>query len=333
MSKTLVAVAAIFGVSAIFSVACSTKYDSAADPPPTDSSGVSPFIDAAGASPGDDGGIPLFNFDDSGSTTTPINDAGPDVTPAENDPGATQGALIFGTDAAGRLVSFREKAAGTVGVKLVTGLASGDVLRNVTFRPATGVLYGLGSASHLYTIDPKTGVATVVGDGMGFTPSLAAQANGFDFNPVADKIRIQTDVDQDLRIDPATAKVAAMDATLAFAPADPNFGQSPNLVGTAYTNSVTPAPTTTMLYAVDSTRNLLVKLPNPDDGMIATVGDLGVDIDQASGFDVAKTGTAYAAFLVGTELGLYTIDLTSAHATKMGVIGYPVALTSIAVQP
>ena len=71
------------------------------------------------------------------------------------------------------------------------------------------------------------------------------QADGFDFNPVADKIRVHTDVDQDLRLDPKTGKVAGVDGTLSFAPNDVNFGQSPNLVGTGYTNSVTPAPQST----------------------------------------------------------------------------------------
>ena len=331
MSKTLFGVAAFVASFAVFSVACSSKHDDGAPAQPEGDTPVGPFIDG-GTSPADDGGLPVFNLDDSGSDT-PIADAGPDVTPVDNDPGAASGALIFGTDSAGRLVSFRENAAGTVGVKLVTGLAGGEVLLNVTFRPATGVLYGLGSGSHVYTIDGKTGIATIVGDGKGFQPFLQAQADGFDFDPVADQIRIQTDVDQDLRLDPTTAKAVATDGTLAFAPDDMNFGQSPNLVGTAYTNSVTPAPTTTMLYAVDSTRNLLVRLPSPDDGMIETVGDLGVDIEPASGFDISKTGTAYGAFLVGSELALYTVDLTTAKATKKGVIGYPVPLTSIAVQP
>ena len=116
-------------------------------------------------------------------------------------------------------------------------------LVGIDFRPANGMLYGLGSSSRIYTIDRTTAAATVVGDGAAFTPALAGQAHGFDFNPVADRIRVHTDVDQNLRLDPTTGKVSVVDGTLSFAATDVNAGQSPNVVGTGYTNSVSPART------------------------------------------------------------------------------------------
>jgi hypothetical protein len=329
LSKNLLLAALAATTCVIFAIGCSKDEDDAAAAAPP---GPDPVVGPTPAPPDPKAAPPPpFNFADGGPA--PPADAGPDVAPVEVDPGAALGARVWGTDTDGRLLSFRIQAPDKVSVKLLTGLAAGEKILNVTFRPSNGAMYGLSNTSHLYTVNPTTGVATVVGDGAAFTPALMAQANGFDFNPVADRIRVHTDVDQDLRLDPTTGKVAGVDGMLAFAPGDVNAGQSPNLVGTGYTNSVTPAPATTILYAIDSTRNLLTRLPTPNDGMVETIGALGVDADQAAGFDISPLGIAYAALHVGGETALYTIDLATGAATKMGAIGYPIALTSIAVEP
>lgn len=52
--------------------------------------------------------------------------------------------------------------------------------------------------------------------------------------------------------------------------------QTPQIGGTAYTNSVAGATSTT-LYAIDVARDVLVTLANPNDGIITTVGPLGVN--------------------------------------------------------
>lgn len=328
MSKKLLIAALAATACAFSAIGCTKSSDDDPAVQPTPDPVVGP--DPAPVNVPDAAPIPPFNFADSAAPGP--GDAGADVQPVENDPGAALGALVWGTDVDGRLVSFRVEAPDKVSVKLVTGLAAGEKILNLAVRPANGMIYGLSNTSRLYTVS-TAGVATKVGDGAPFTPALQAQANGFDFNPVADKIRIHTDVDQDLRLDPLTGKVAAVDGMLAFAPTDPNAGQSPNLVGTAYTNSVSPAPATTMLYAIDSTRDLLTRLPNPNDGMIETVGALGVDIEPSAGFDIGKDGVALAALRVGSETALYTIDLTTGAATRKAAIGHPIALTSIAVEP
>lgn len=327
MSKKLLIAAAAVTACALSVIGCTASSNddpgaSAPAPDPTVGPNAAP-VGVPDAAP-----IPPFNFAD--GAAPPSGDAGLDVQPIEQDPGAALGALVWGTDADGRLVSFRVQAPDKVSVRGIIGLAPGEKLLNIAVRPANGMIYGLSSRSIIYTVS-TVGVAAAVGPA--FTPALQAQASGFDFNPVADKIRIHTDVDQDLRLDPLTGKVVGVDGVLAFAPTDPNAGQSPNLVGTAYTNSVTPAPTTTMLYAIDSTRNLLTRLPDPNDGMIETVGPLGVDADAMAGFDIGKNGVALAALHVGNETALFTVDLTTGAATKLAAIAHPIALTSIAVEP
>ena len=326
--STKLAAALIVTACALSVIACTKSGDDAPAATPSPEPVIGP--DPAPVTTPDAAPIPPFNFGDA-SAPDPA-DSSPDVAPGDNDPGAALGALVWGTDADGRLVSFRVQAPDKVSVRAVIGLPAGEKILNIAVRPANGLMYGLSNRSRLYTVTQQ-GVAAVVGDGMAFTPALMAQASGFDFNPVADKLRVHTDVDQDLRLDPATGKVVAVDGTLAFAPTDENAGQSPNLVGTAYTNSVSPAPATTMLYAIDSTRNLLTRLPNPNDGMVETVGPLGVDPDTTAGFDIGKTGVALAALHVAGETALYTVDLTTGAATRMAAIGHPIALTSIAIEP
>lgn len=336
MSKICLFAFVLASASLVSTVACSSSSDDTNEPPKPD-----PVIGPAGASgpvPRQaEGTIPVFDFPGPGA---PVeggvpSDAGADVQPIEKDPGAALGARAWGIDSDGRLVSFRVKAPDQVSVKLVTGLPAGEKILAVDFRPAGGGMFALGSESHIYTIDRTTGAVTRIGDGAAFTPSLHGQAQGFDVNPVADKIRIHTDTDQNLRLDPLTGKVVTggVDGPLSFIAGDVNFGQSPNLVGSAYTNSVSPAPTTTMLYAIDSTRNLLTRLPVPNDGQVETVGSLGVDVGQAGGFDIAKDGTAYAVMRVAAENALYTINLTTGAATKVGLIGHPLAIGSVSIEP
>ena len=78
----------------------------------------------------------------------------------------------------------------------VTGLQSNETLLGIDFRPATGELYGLGSTSRLYKVDPTTAVATAVGGQ--FSRCLSGFSFGFDFNPVIDRIRVVSETNQNL---------------------------------------------------------------------------------------------------------------------------------------
>src|SRR5438045_2902203 len=87
------------------------------------------------------------------------------------------------------LLRFDTAAPGTLlGITQISGLQPGESLLNIDFRPANGRLYGLGSTSRLYTVDPGSGVATQVGATGAFV--LNGTAFGFDFNPTVDRIRV-----------------------------------------------------------------------------------------------------------------------------------------------
>lgn len=198
----------------------------------------------------------------------------------------------------------------------VTGLGAGVTLQGIDFRPASGQLYGLGTTiaglGSLFTINTTTGAATLVGN---VNTALTGIAFGFDFNPVPDRIRVISDSDQNLRLNPNDA-VTIVDGTIN--PSDLN------LVGAAYTNNFSGA-TMTRLYSIDTITGQLMISTNPNAGTMAPVGSLGVSaFSEQMGFDIASPGNAaYASFtsVTGGGSSLYTINLTTGAATLIGTIG------------
>ncbi len=248
---------------------------------------------------------------------------------------------IYAVTSSNRLLGFDSASPGTLNSSgAITGLATGDNLIGIDFRPATGQLFGLGSSSRLYTIDVTTAIATQVGTST-FTPALSGTDFGFDFNPVPDRLRVVSDADQNLRLNPATGAVAATDTPLAYATGDANAAANPNVVAVAYTNNFTGTPATT-LFGIDSTLNILVRQGSPDGtptspntGQLSTVGALGVDPGGLVGLDISSlTGVAFAAMTAtgGTNTQLYTINLTTGAATLIGNISGTETIRDIAVE-
>jgi hypothetical protein len=249
-------------------------------------------------------------------------------------PPPSVGRSIFAIDANNNLIRFGAQSPNVVTRRAaISGLPNGEFLAGIDFRPADKMLYALGSTSRIYVIDTLTAVATPVGSGV-FTPALNGSAFGFDFNPVPDRIRVHSDADQDLRLHPVTGAVAGVDSVLAYAAGDANVGANPNITGTAYTNSIAGA-TTTVLYVIDSNRDILVTLPVPNNGKLTTVGAFGVNTNEFTGFDITgDSSSAYATLTVGSAgSSFYTINLTTGAATFIGKIDHSTALRGMAVAP
>lgn len=229
---------------------------------------------------------------------------------------------LDGTGGTMRLISFNSTRPQTiVGNVTITGLQPNEFLIGIDVRPSNAMIYTIGSTSQVYTINPMTGAATPVGAPFG----VALDPNefyGFDFNPVPDLIRLTNGADINLRINPNTGALAFTDTNLAFAAGDPNASMNPNVVHSAYTNN-NPGATTTTLYDIDSTLNILTIQNPPNSGTLNTVGPLGVNPTQAGGFDISgATGMAYALLNVpmfGSQL--FTINLTTGAATLVGTVG------------
>jgi len=256
----------------------------------------------------------------------------PVVTPAS--PGAPASGTILAITTTNILINVSAVVPTAIfNATVVVGLVGGDTLLGIDYRPATGQLYGISSGNRLYLINPATGVAIQVGTtNTSFT--LTGADFGFDFNPVADRIRVVSDADQNFRIVPDTGALAApVDTPLAYDAGDPNVGVDPAVVAVAHTNSF-PGAATTVLYGIDRDLNTLVIIPNPNGGLLTTIGSLGVNAVGDVAFDIAPSGIAFAAIVdAGNLTQLYRINLSTGAATLVGILGSGSAIRGIAVVP
>jgi len=228
--------------------------------------------------------------------------------------------LVYGITFDNNLFTFDSATPNNVltGV-YVGGLQSNEFIQAIDFRPATGQLFALGSSNRVYTLDTATGAATGVGGP--FTPALNGLAYGMDFNPTVDRIRVHSNANQNLRLNPITGAVAFTDPNLFYAAADSGAGLDPNVVASAYTNNVAGATSTT-LFSIDSVRDTLNRHQGaPGFAEMVTVGPLAVNFGDYSGFDISGiTGTAFVHWNNASAL-FGTINLTTGAVTTTGTIG------------
>lgn len=251
--------------------------------------------------------------------------------------------VVFALGAKNVLTAFDSATPGTtLATVRVRGLQRGETLRGIDFRPANNQLYGLGSTDRLYTIDTTSGTATAVGGTTVAIPIDRDQEVGFDFNPAADRVRVVTESNQNLRLNPndgtlvdgdTNAGGLQFDGLLQYDATDVNAGQNAAIVGAAYTANDNDPATPTTLYNIDSERDVMVLQgsPNgtpvsPNAGTLFTVGPLGVDALDVGGFDIltengVDTGLAALSTNLRAASQLYTINLSTGAATAIGNIG------------
>lgn len=210
----------------------------------------------------------------------------------------------------------------SMGMTTVTGILNNERLMGIDFRPATGQLYGVSSGSRLYIINTNTGAATPVGSGA-FTPAIMGDALGFDFNPTVDRIRLVTQRGQNLRLNPETGAVMIVDGPI-------NGVAGASVSGVAYTNNRSGVTTTT-LYDIDPVTDKLYRQNPPNDGTLAEVGPLGVDIAGLSNFDIAPDGSAIASMISGGTQALYEINLTTGRAELIGNLPSAMSIVGLAI--
>ncbi len=231
---------------------------------------------------------------------------------------AAQAETIVALTSGNRLLFFDSATPGTVTKTVNISTVGSEALGAIDFRPATGDLFAMGASGRLYVLNLTTGAASVPS---ATPPPLNGTRFGFDFNPTVDRIRVVSDADQDIRLNPNDGTLTATDTPLTYAAGDAHAGANPNVVGSAYTNNFVGAAAT-VLYDIDSTQDTLVIQNPPNAGILTTVGPLGVDTSDQVGFDISQgTGMAYASLAVGGVAGLYTISLANGAGTLVGNIG------------
>ncbi|GAB2465307.1 hypothetical protein GCM10011375_34750 [Hymenobacter qilianensis] len=261
-------------------------------------------------------------------------------------PAALTGQLMFALTGS-NLISFDSSNPRVIRTSTpVTNLAAGQTLVGLDFRPATGELFALGynataaaptANAQLYTINPGTGALTAVGAAQRLELGDAAARVGFDFNPVADRIRVVSTNNKNYRLNPTNGAIAAT---------DPDLNPAGGVISSAaYTNSGPgAAPATTALYNYNAANNQLVQQADANAGTFATVGASGITVNAAAGVDfdiyfdpAAPAATQNKAFLVAsTGTGnfvnsdrLYTVNLTTGAATEVEIIGTGMPITGV----
>jgi hypothetical protein len=232
--------------------------------------------------------------------------------------------MLYATTDQNQLVRFNARVPEALrDVRSITGLPAGVTLRGIDFRPATGDLYGVGSDSVVYRVNPRTAIA--VAEGPAFAPALRGTVFGVDFNPVVDKIRVVSDARQNLRLNVDEGTVLSADADL-------NPGM-PRVVGAAYLNSSFNAtrPAATTLYVVDSANDMLFKQDPPNAGTLTDGKRLGIDVRDDAGFDIAGAdNTGYLATKWRNGSALYTVDPATGATRWLGRIGSRLGVTGLA---
>jgi hypothetical protein len=192
---------------------------------------------------------------------------------------------------------------------------AGPIL-GIDVRPADGMIYGVAGDGSIVTIDAKSGQATPKSKlsemlKPGVTPTI-------DFNPVADRMRVMGSDGTSLRVNVDDGKVT-VDGSHKYKDGDANAGKTPKVVAGAYTNS-SKGTKATALYNIDAATGALVTQAPPNDGVLNTVGSLGMPVSGPVAFNIVSSGEdKNDAWLVAGG-ALYAIDLKTGKAAMVGKI-------------
>ena len=213
-----------------------------------------------------------------------------------------------------RLVLFNSDA--PQDTKTVEIRGTDTPLTGIDVRPADRRLYGVSESSTLFVIDPATGIATRISK---LTSDFRGGAgSGFDVNPQSDRLRLVAVTGLNMR-----AKIengaAAIDGMLTYAPTDLHSGRRPAVTAAAYTNSITNARTT-LLLVIDHELDILAQQDPPNDGVLGTIGRLGIDCGLQTGFDIVTDarGRDYAFLACNSEL--YRLNIKTGATESIGKI-------------
>jgi hypothetical protein len=233
---------------------------------------------------------------------------------------------VVGLTSDQQIVCFRVERPGSIrSWAPISGLAGDSRLVGIDYRPATSVLYGLGDAGGVYTVDPSTGQATKVAQ---MDVALSGGAFGVDFNPTVDRLRVVTDNGQNLRIN-VDIGMTIVDATLNTGPGTTVTG----VTAVAYTNNDADPTTATTLFDIDTMADRVAIQAPPNNGTLNPTGNLGVDAAGDASFDIYSSTTrdgatvnvrALAALSVNGASALYRVDLLTGRATGADWIAAPV---------
>jgi len=236
---------------------------------------------------------------------------------------------VVGLVADGSLVCFEDDRPSRVDpIGTVTGLVQDTSLVGIDYRPADNLLYGVGNAGGVYTVDASNAVATLVSR---INQPLQGTSFGVDFNPAVDRLRTISDAGQNLRTNVADG-TTNVDGTLNI-PGTPPVSPALGVTAAAYTNNDADPNTVTTLFDIDTTNDNVVVQAPANAGSLSPTGKLGVDAAGPVGFDIysdvrngTTTGLRALASITAADgtTSLYGVDLLAGRASSIGTFQVPV---------
>lgn len=237
-------------------------------------------------------------------------------------PGA-RGAICYGITSENLVITFDSADPGgsvTTGGTL-SGLGIGETILGIDVRP-NGVLYLLtrnpSGIGILYSVNPNTAVATFR---TATDRTIPGALHGIDFDPVSGRLRVIGSDGSNMTIHPDTG-LTLVDGPLIYPAGDPGAGIFPTIFSAAYTSSIGGQPVA--LYAIDNGTDTLVRIDPAENGILHTVGPVGMDLGGGVALDVANSPLNHAYAAISTGLGqtsLFHIDLESGRAILIGKVG------------
>lgn len=220
-------------------------------------------------------------------------------------------------------------------VRRITGLVTDTFVIGIDFRVQDGKFYAVGNHGGIYTISLPTGNQDVIVAKVSqLAVGLKGTAFGVDFNPAADRLRVISDVGQNLRHN-LNDGTTVSDTSLSNGPGSPAAG----VTAAAYTNNDLDSATATTLFDVNTTTAQIVVQSPANNGLLAPTGAIGTPVATNAGLDVfsdlssGKTvsNSAFATIVIPSgDATLNTVDLLTGAATPVGD-PFPLTITDIAV--
>jgi hypothetical protein len=221
----------------------------------------------------------------------------------------------------------------------LTGIEADQILIGIDFRPTNNLLYALGynasttaENTQLYTVSLTNNTVTKVSSAIRLELGVATDRIGFDFDPVADLIRVTSTNRNNYLLNPADGSLAATDGRLTYATGSPS---EPQISAVAYSNSYVGGTATT-LYALDYRNSLQAELSsmgsltNPLAAKLTvSSGTYSYDQPDAIGLDIYYDPTAKESIGYLTEVtsqrtngarssNTYRLNLNTGVATLLG---------------
>lgn len=213
--------------------------------------------------------------------------------------------------------------------RAISGLGA-YVLYSIEAHPITGKIYGLGvstSATTQVTVfelnltSATTAIATPIGSALSLTTGPRYGKYSFVFAPDGSQLHLTTPSGYNYRLDPGTGALLATDAPLSYGSSDANAGQTASVQGLAFATDVAGNSSST-LFGLDRLSGRLVQLSTPTNGLLRTVSNLGIGLEDAYTLSDITTlvgptpgsNSLYILKTVDTYNGLYSYGVSTLYA-------------------